>query len=142
MELNSLIRLVNSCSDLQVMGCFSRRMGDLTAGVQFWTATFRKFPVFFPGSREFRGRMVSARLRPPPRSLDCRETPLHSSENRWKSPHLPRFRRQTARRKCPAGPRSQAFEGFSLLDTCAVRFQRLHRSTGRMQCDHKPMIRR
>jgi len=25
--------------------------------------------------------MVSARLRPAPRSLDCKETPLHSSEN-------------------------------------------------------------
>ena len=38
--------------------------------MRFWAAKFRKFPVFFPGSREFRQRMVSARLRPPPRSLE------------------------------------------------------------------------
>jgi hypothetical protein len=41
--------------------------------VPFWRPQFRKFPVFFPVSREFHRRKVSARLRAPPRSPECRE---------------------------------------------------------------------
>ena len=82
--------------------------------MRFWEAKFHKFPVVFPGSREFRRRMARARLRPPPRSLDCKETPLHSSGNPRKSPQLPGFAVKPHWRKCPAGPRSQAFRGFFL----------------------------
>src|ERR1700694_3046357 len=44
-------------------------------------------------------------------------------------------------RKCPAGPRSPAFERFSLLGTCAVRFQRLHRANAmRSQTDDSETV--
>jgi hypothetical protein len=39
------------------------------------TFKFKKFPVFFPVSREFSQRKVSARLHAPPCSLNCREIP-------------------------------------------------------------------
>jgi hypothetical protein len=49
--------------------------------MQFSRPKVRKFPVFFPVSREFSRRKVSARLRAPPASLNCREFPLVLSRN-------------------------------------------------------------
>jgi hypothetical protein len=71
-----------------------------------------KFPVKFPVSREFGQRKVSARLPPPPRSLGCRETRLHSSENRWKSPQFRNFGHRTGPERmsrCPPQPSLRAF---------------------------------
>jgi hypothetical protein len=84
----------------------------------------RKFPVIFPVSREFGRRKVSARLRPPPVSLNCREIPPPVAENTRNTPVF-RYCYQINRtgengllgigwRQCP---------GFSLAGTCAVRFQ-------------------
>src|SRR6202021_2532269 len=45
----------------------------------FSRAKYRKSPVFFPVSNEFRQRRVSARLRAPPSILNCREIPARFS---------------------------------------------------------------
>ena len=47
----------------------------------------------------FGQRKVSARLPPPPRSLGCRETGLHSTENPRKSPQFRDFSAQTGPEK-------------------------------------------
>src|ERR1700680_2537898 len=87
---------------------------------------FRNFPVFFPVSREFSGEGLAQ---------DCtlRHTvwvaekpgsiPLRIAGNRRNSviPSL-----KPDRRKCPAEPRGQAMERFSLEGPCTVRFPRLH----------------
>jgi hypothetical protein len=49
--------------------------------VTFSDPRIEKFPVFFPVSREFSQRRVSARLRAPPRSLKCREISLALRRN-------------------------------------------------------------
>ena len=54
--------------------------------MRFSRSKFRKFPVIFPVSREFSRRKVSARLRAPPASLNCREIPLHLPRNTRKMP--------------------------------------------------------
>src|ERR1700691_309534 len=54
----------------------------------FATVKSCKFPVIFPVSREFGGRRVSARLRAPPRSLNCREIPPPVPRNTRKMPHF------------------------------------------------------
>ena len=59
--------------------------------MRFRGAKTREFPVFFPVSREFGRRMVSARLSAPPDSLDCREfLPLLSTKYA-NSAHFSRF---------------------------------------------------
>src|SRR5580704_6446515 len=64
-------------------------MCDLeTRSAVFEAQNCQNFPVKFPVSREFGQRKVSARLPPPPPSLGCRETRLHSSENRAQSPQF------------------------------------------------------
>src|ERR1700677_2401142 len=50
-----------------------------------------KFPVFFPVSRELDRRRVSARLRPPPRSLNCRENPQPFPPKYAKDAHISRL---------------------------------------------------
>ena len=56
-------------------------MGNLAPRIE-------KFPVFFPVSREFSRRRVSARLPAPPRSQGRRENRLLYHENCWKSPQF------------------------------------------------------
>jgi hypothetical protein len=49
-------------------------MCNLEKEVCIFESKYRKFPVFFPVSREFGRRRVRARLGAPPRSLKCRGT--------------------------------------------------------------------
>jgi hypothetical protein len=93
----------------------------------FSRSKFRKFPVIFPVSREFSRRKVSARLRPPPYSLDCREFPLDLRRN---TRNMPVFRDYfQTNRTGENGPLSNEgghCPGFSLEGTWAVRFRGGH----------------
>jgi len=71
-----------------------------------------EFPVFFPVSREFSRREVSARLRPPPCSLGCREIRLLCQENRKKSPQFLNFCSQTGPEKVSLSTLHRAFAPF------------------------------
>ena len=71
---------------------------------------WREFPVIDFGPRAVQiaasNPCASAHL------CSCRETPLHSSENRWKSPQLRRFRRQTGREKVSRRTPQPSFRAF------------------------------
>src|ERR1700690_2123218 len=71
-------------------------MGDSAA---FSVLRITKFPVFFPVSRDFSRRRVSARLPAPPCSLECRENQLHPSRNRWISAQFSDLSRQSGPEK-------------------------------------------
>jgi CRISPR/Cas system-associated endonuclease Cas1 len=58
--------------------------------VRFWRSKSSKFPVKFPVSREFGQRKVSARLRPPPASLNSREIPPLFTPKSAKHAHFSR----------------------------------------------------
>ena len=92
--------------------------------MRFLGSKFRKFPVFFPVSREFWRRRVSARLRAPPASLNRRET---ASPFAAKYAKMPVFRnissaKWTGENGLP-GIEWRQSAGVSLDGTCAVRFQ-------------------
>jgi hypothetical protein len=57
----------------------------------------RKFPVFFPVSREFSRRRVSARLRAPPDSLKCREIAPSFVQKSPENSAIPQFRNNCLR---------------------------------------------
>src|SRR5580698_812191 len=105
----------------------------------FLRAKYRKFPVFFPVSREFRRRMVSGRLPAPPFSLPRRETGLHSSEDPLKNAAIPRFSpRNRTGESILLNPAGEPFSYFLWKADTRSGFDE---PTWRMECDHKPLTR-
>src|ERR1022692_4965899 len=77
---------------------------------------------------------------PPPASLNCRETPLHSSESRPKCPQFCVFHAETGLGESVLlDPRGKL---------CGLFLWRANTQSGltisvrRMQCDHRPIVRR
>jgi hypothetical protein len=104
--------------------------------VRFWRPKFRKFPVIFPVSREFGRRKVSARLRAPPRSLHCRETPLAVRSNPRQCVFRDYSQTNRTAETWTARQRGDHCPNYSPKATCALRFQetRTHRSFSKMSC--------
>jgi hypothetical protein len=102
-------------------------------GVRFSIAKSGKLPVFFPVSREFSRRKVSARLRPPPRSLGCCELLQRFLKTPAKSPPIRGFLQPNRTREnekmrplaffCESLP-------FSRIGRLAVRFRELREANG------------
>src|ERR1022692_400202 len=63
-------------------------------------------------------------------SLSCRETRLHSPENRWKSPQFRNSSPQTGPEKMSRRTPKPSFVAFFSRGAWAVRFQRLHQANG------------
>jgi hypothetical protein len=95
-----------------------------------------QIPCYFSCSREFRQRKVSARLRAPPDSLDCREYSALVSAKVANFGRLSRFllvkRHRGERTTVAVAPTSQAFFFAAAISSPTTEMLR------RTVCDHKP----
>jgi hypothetical protein len=114
--------LIIPCSDFRsTLHFFPQNLQFRESKCVFREPQLQKIPVFFPVSREFVRRKVSARLRPPPVSLNRREVPPAFPTKYAKDAHISRFfnDKPNRRERTPPQQRTSLSRFFSGRHTCS-----------------------